>query len=85
MQPEHGRVRRYLENVRRVVLNRLGRLSNDELGGDEDAVMSVMTHLGNALSVVQKDYNVGGCHGCGWSYFLSVFVSQNNVHTPWLV
>lgn len=50
---------RYFENVRRVVLDRLGRLSNDELGGDEDTVMSVANNLMHALPVFIKDYDVG--------------------------
>lgn len=49
---------RYFENVRRAVMARLGRLSNDELAGEEDAVMTVMNSLGDLMSVMDAKFNV---------------------------
>lgn len=49
---------RYFEDVRRAVFDRLGRLSNDELGGDEDTVVSIVKHLGVVLPVVLRDFYV---------------------------
>lgn len=37
---------------------RLGRLSNDELAGEEDTVMTVMNSLGDLMSVIDAKYNV---------------------------
>lgn len=37
---------------------RLGRLSNDELAGEEEIVMTVMSLLGELMSVVDVQFNV---------------------------
>lgn len=49
---------RYFEDVRRAVMARLGRLSNDELAGEEEIVMTVMSLLGELMSVVDANFNV---------------------------
>lgn len=49
---------RYFEDVRRAVMARLGRLSNDELAGEEEVVMTVMSLLGELMSVVDVNFNV---------------------------
>lgn len=38
---------------------RLGRLSNDELAADEEAVMAIMSSLGVVLSAIDMKFNVG--------------------------
>lgn len=50
--------RRYFENVRQAVLWRVTRLSNDELSGEEEAVMSVVHSLMSLLEVIQPNFNV---------------------------
>ena len=59
---------RYFENVRQAVLWRVTRLSNDELSGEEEAVMSVVHSLMSLLEVIQPnssvsmyDYHAPGC------------------------
>eukprot|EP00752_Nemacystus_decipiens_P004045 g3704.t1 len=47
----------YFEDVRRAVMARLGRLSNDELAGEEEVVMTVMSLLGELMSVVDVNFN----------------------------
>eukprot|EP00903_Cladosiphon_okamuranus_P019913 g18301.t2 len=47
----------YFEDVRRAVMTRLGRLSNDELAGEEEVVMTVMSLLGALMSVVDVNFN----------------------------
>ncbi len=42
---------------------RLGQLSNDELAGEEEAVMTVMSLLGELMSVVDPNFNVSGAVG----------------------
>lgn len=37
---------------------RLGRLSNDELAGEEDTVMTVMNSLGDLMSAMDAKFNV---------------------------
>lgn len=37
---------------------RLGRLSKDELAGEEEVVMAVMTLLGELMAVVDVNFNV---------------------------
>lgn len=37
---------------------RLGRLSNDELAGEEEVVMTAMSLLGELMSVVDVNFNV---------------------------
>lgn len=49
---------RYFENVRQAVLWRVTRLSNDELSGEEEAVMSVVHSLMSLLEVIQPNSNV---------------------------
>lgn len=49
---------RYFEDVRRAVMARLGRLSNDELAGEEEVVMTAMSLLGELMSVVDVTFNV---------------------------
>lgn len=39
---------------------RLGRLSNDELAGEEETVMATMSFLGELMSVMDGNFNVGG-------------------------
>lgn len=49
---------RYFESVRQAVLWRVTRLSNDELSGEEEAVMSVVHSLMSLLEVIQPNSNV---------------------------
>lgn len=42
---------------------RLGQLSNDELAGEEEAVMTVMSLLGELMSVVDVNFNVSRAIG----------------------
>lgn len=79
---------RYFEDVRRGVMARLGRLSNDELAADEDAVMAIMSSLGVVMSAIDVKFNVGGQQYTPLFMFGSL-VSDMYVHTcvvfrPWL-
>ncbi|CAM9482017.1 unnamed protein product [Scytosiphon promiscuus] len=47
----------YFEDVRRAVMARLGRLSNDELAGEEETVMATMSFLGELMSVMDGNFN----------------------------
>ncbi|CBJ30122.1 conserved unknown protein [Ectocarpus siliculosus] len=47
----------YFEDVRRGVMARLGRLSNDELAADEEAVMAIMSSLGVVMSAIDMKFN----------------------------
>lgn len=44
--------------MRQAVYGRVTRLSNDELSGEEEAVMSVVHSLMSLLEVIQPNYNV---------------------------
>ena len=49
----------YLDSVRRAVLDRMEKLSNDDLSGDEDALVSAVANLLGTLRIFVKDYDVG--------------------------
>lgn len=40
-------------------MERMGKLSNDELSGDEDAIVSVVANLSATNRLFDRDYDVG--------------------------
>lgn len=66
--------------MRRAVFDRLGRLSNDELGGDEDTVVSIVKHLGVVLPVVLRDFHVSSFGVVGVGSFFVTVVSVFSAH-----